>query len=79
MRLSSALATTLVPFVAAQGQASAQAFTDPASGIAFQTYNADTSGVRFGIALPQGPSSDFIGHVVSSATQKPEQHIKSNG
>jgi hypothetical protein len=61
MRLSTVL-TTIVATVAAQG--STQGYTDPATGIAFQTYTADKVGAKFGIALPAGPGTDFIGQIV---------------
>jgi len=61
MRLSSVVAS-LVAAVSAQG--STQGYTDPSTGIAFQTYTADKIGAKFGIAMPAGPGTDFIGQIV---------------
>jgi len=37
-------------------------FTDPATGICFQTFS-HTSGFKFGVALPATPSGDLIGYL----------------
>lgn len=42
---------------------SSSAYTDAATGIAFQRYY-DTSGYSFGIALPETPTTDFIAQMV---------------
>lgn len=42
------------------------AYTDPNTGIDFQRYveNTQTTGYSWGIALPQTPTTDFIGQLV---------------
>lgn len=62
MRLSTSTVVSLAASVSAQG--ATQGYTDPTTGIAFQSYTADKVGAKFGIALPAGAGSDFIGQIV---------------
>ena len=64
MRLSLA-AVLCAPLAAlAQEAPSTTAYTDPATGIAYQAY-VDPGGFKFGVALPKNPDGDFIGLLVS--------------
>ena len=63
----------LLPLAAAQDAGTA-ASTDAATGIAFQTYSAD-SGVKFGIALPPAGGTDFIGQLVRLLPPLPPQTV----
>jgi len=58
----------LLALGAAVGLASAQsstAYTDPGTGIAYQSFSTVAAGgYIFGIALPTSPTDDFIGHIV---------------
>ncbi|CAI6295190.1 unnamed protein product [Periconia digitata] len=40
-----------------------EAFTDPVTGINFQRFFGARTGFSFGIALPENPSTDFIGQI----------------
>jgi cellobiose dehydrogenase (acceptor) len=42
----------------------AQTFDDPMTGITFQAFQDNSTGYRFGIALPENPTTDFIGQLV---------------
>jgi cellobiose dehydrogenase (acceptor) len=64
MRLS--LLSLLAAAGIAQAAEETAAFTDPATGINFQTYS-HSSGFKFGVALPATPSDDFIGYLVSNS------------
>jgi hypothetical protein len=50
--------------------AQSTAYTDANTGIDFQQY-ADTTGVSFGIAIPETPASDFIGQMVRTMLLNP--------
>jgi hypothetical protein len=50
--------------------AQSTAYTDANTGIDFQRY-ADTTGVSFGIAVPETPASDFIGQMVRTMSLDP--------
>jgi len=58
----------LLALGAAVGLASAQsstAYTDPETGIAYQSFSTATAGgYLFGMALPKSPTDEFIGHIV---------------
>lgn len=43
--------------------AQSSAYTDAHTGITFQGYQ-DTTGFRFGMAVPTTPAADFIGQIV---------------
>lgn len=43
-------------------------FIDPNTGITFENY-VDPKGYSFGIALPETPTTDFIGQLVSSLSR----------
>jgi len=62
MKLSITTLFAAVGFAQAQ---EATAFTDPATGISFQTFS-HSSGFKFGVALPATPSEDLIGYLVSN-------------
>lgn len=44
----------------------AQTYLDPVSGITFQRLTTTYAGFSFGVALPEVPSDEFIGQLVSS-------------
>jgi cellobiose dehydrogenase (acceptor) len=44
-------------------------FTDDKSGISFNGYTDATTGFRFGVALPESPTTDFIGQIVAPITE----------
>jgi hypothetical protein len=70
------LATT--GYVSAQKDASAEAFTDPATGISFQAYTS-SRGAKFGVALPKTGSKDLIGVLVRGFTRMPCQFATWHG
>ncbi|KAI9689888.1 MAG: hypothetical protein M1822_009770 [Bathelium mastoideum] len=43
-------------------------FADPMTGITFQAFTDSTTGYRFGIALPENPTTDFIGQLHAPIT-----------
>lgn len=57
------LAMLILPLVRADSDAQTTAFTDPATGINFQRFFGAKTSFGFGIALPQNPSTDFIGRL----------------
>lgn len=64
--LKGAVALGLVARVAAESYTTS-AYTDPNTGIDFQRYYENTqitSGYSWGVALPEEPSTDFIGQLV---------------
>ena len=51
--------------------AQSTAYTDPNSGITFQSYQDSDTGCQFGLALPETADTDFIGQIVS----RPLHHV----
>ncbi|KAI5854273.1 hypothetical protein BZA05DRAFT_321355, partial [Tricharina praecox] len=54
--------------VAAVTAQSSTPYTDWATGIAFQSYQSARDGFAFGIAVPESPTDEFIGQLVSPIT-----------
>lgn len=44
---------------------SSSPFTDDKTGITFNGYTHPTTGYRLGLALPENPTTDFIGQIVA--------------
>lgn len=59
------VASALAFALGALAGTSSTAYTDANTGITFQQY-VDTTGFAFGMALPENPSTDFIGQMVVS-------------
>jgi hypothetical protein len=64
MKLSTTLPYGIAPSASAQQSSS---YTEAKSGIIFQAHT-EASGFAFGIALPEIPSTDFIGLLVGKGT-----------
>jgi cellobiose dehydrogenase (acceptor) len=52
----------------AMASSATTAYTDPNTGIDFQTYYDSGTGYSFGMALPENPTTDFIGQMVVPLT-----------
>lgn len=57
------LAQCAFGFILPRQEAETKAFTDPATGIVFQTYTSKKNS-KFGIALPKTGTKDLIGYLV---------------
>ncbi|KUJ08885.1 CBD9-like protein [Mollisia scopiformis] len=63
MRFSLSTVLPLAMAISASAQGTTSVYTEPKTGIAFETY-MDPTGYAFGIALPTTPSTDFVGLLV---------------
>lgn len=57
------LLSSLLLAVGAVAQQSTS-YTDPKSGITFDSYKDSDTGCQFGIAMPENPDKDFIAQIV---------------
>lgn len=72
------LSSITLPAVAIGAYAQSVAYSDPATGITFQQHVDPATGYTFGLAVPEDPTTDFIGQLVSLTSKIFRLELKSS-